>query len=72
MAGKGIPTMVYYPIPLHLQKAFAIEGMGVGTFEVSEGLCDSVLSLPIHTEMTDEIVNYICEELLDAKNNIIN
>jgi dTDP-4-amino-4,6-dideoxygalactose transaminase len=63
MAGKGIPTMVYYPIPLHLQKAFAIAGMGVGTFEVSEGLCDSVLSLPIHTEMTDEMVDYICSNL---------
>jgi dTDP-4-amino-4,6-dideoxygalactose transaminase len=63
MAGKGIPTMVYYPIPLHLQKAFAIEGIGVGTFEVSEGLCDSVLSLPIHTEMTDEMVDYICSNL---------
>jgi dTDP-4-amino-4,6-dideoxygalactose transaminase len=72
MAEKGIPTMVYYPIPLHLQKAFATEGMGIGSFAVSEELCDSVLSLPIHTEMTDEMVDYICSELLDAKNNIIN
>jgi dTDP-4-amino-4,6-dideoxygalactose transaminase len=63
MAEKGIPTMVYYPIPLHLQQAFANEGMGVGTFQVSEGLCDSVLSLPIHTEMTDELVDYICSNL---------
>jgi dTDP-4-amino-4,6-dideoxygalactose transaminase len=72
MAEKGIPTMVYYPIPLHLQKAFATEGMGIGSFAVSEELCDSVLSLPIHTEMTVEMVDYICSELLDAKNNIIN
>ncbi len=72
MAEKGIPTMVYYPIPLHLQKAFATDGMGIGSFAVSEELCDSVLSLPIHTEMTDEMVDYICTELLDAKNNIIN
>jgi dTDP-4-amino-4,6-dideoxygalactose transaminase len=72
MAEKGIPTMVYYPIPLHLQKAFATDGMGIGSFAVSEELCDSVLSLPIHTEMTDEMVDYICTELLDAKNNIVN
>jgi UDP-2-acetamido-2-deoxy-ribo-hexuluronate aminotransferase len=72
MAEKGIPTMIYYPIPLHLQKAFATDGMGIGSFAVSEELCDSVLSLPIHTEMTDEMVDYICTELLDAKNNIIN
>jgi len=72
MADKGIPTMVYYPIPLHLQKAFSTEGIGFGSFAVSEELCDSVLSLPIHTELTDEMVDYICSELLDAKNNIIN
>jgi UDP-2-acetamido-2-deoxy-ribo-hexuluronate aminotransferase len=71
MAEKGIPTMVYYPIPLHLQKAFATEGMGIGSFAVSEELCDSVLSLPIHTEMTEEMVDYICTELLDVKNNIV-
>ncbi len=72
MAEKGIPTMVYYPIPLHLQKAFATEGMGIGSFAVSEELCDSVLSLPIHTEMTNEMVDYICAELLDVKNKIVN
>jgi UDP-2-acetamido-2-deoxy-ribo-hexuluronate aminotransferase len=66
MAEKGIPTMVYYPIPLHLQKAFATEVMGIGSFKVSEELCDSVLSLPIHTEMTDEMVNYICSNLNES------
>ena len=71
MAEKGIPTMVYYPIPLHLQKAFATDGMGIGSFAVSEELCDSVLSLPIHTEMTEEMVDYICRELLDVINNFV-
>jgi dTDP-4-amino-4,6-dideoxygalactose transaminase len=63
MAEKGIPTMIYYPIPLHLQKAFATEGIGIGSFPVSEILCDSVLSLPIHTEMTEEMVLYITDNL---------
>jgi dTDP-4-amino-4,6-dideoxygalactose transaminase len=63
MAEKGIPTMIYYPIPLHLQKAFATEGIGIGSFSVSEKLCDSVLSLPIHTEMTEQMVLYITDNL---------
>lgn len=63
MSEKGIPTMIYYPIPLHLQKAFATEGIGNGSFPVSEKLCDSVLSLPIHTEMTEEMVLYITVNL---------
>jgi dTDP-4-amino-4,6-dideoxygalactose transaminase len=70
MSEKGIPTMIYYPIPLHLQKAFATADLGVGSFAVSEILCDSVLSLPIHTEMTHEMVDYICKELLDSKNHL--
>jgi dTDP-4-amino-4,6-dideoxygalactose transaminase len=63
MSEKGIPTMIYYPIPLHQQKAFATEGIGNGSFPVSEKLCDSVLSLPIHTEMTEEMVLYITVNL---------
>lgn len=63
MAEKGIPTMIYYPIPLHLQKAFATEDLGVGSFPVSETLCDSVLSLPIHTEMTEQMVLSITDNL---------
>jgi len=63
MAEKGIPTMIYYPIPLHMQKAFATKDLGVGSFAVSEILCDSVLSLPIHTEMTEEMVLYITDKL---------
>jgi dTDP-4-amino-4,6-dideoxygalactose transaminase len=70
MAEKGVPTMIYYPIPLHLQKAFATEGIGIGSFSVSEKLCDSVLSLPIHTEMTNEMVDNICKELIDSKKHL--
>ncbi len=70
MAEKGIPTMIYYPIPLHLQKAFATEGIGIRSFPVSEILCDTVLSLPIHTEMTHEMIDYICKELNDSKNHL--
>ncbi|MFN4083112.1 MAG: DegT/DnrJ/EryC1/StrS family aminotransferase [Bacteroidia bacterium] len=60
----GIPSMVYYPIPLHLQKAFVTNKYKEGDFPVAEKLCKSVLSLPIHTEMTKEMVEYICNNLL--------
>ncbi len=55
--------MIYYPVPLHLQKAFAVAGIGHGAFPVSEALSESVLSLPIHTEMSGDQLSYICEAI---------
>ncbi len=60
----GIPSMVYYPVPLSLQKVFSFAGYRKGDFPVTEQLCESVLSLPIHTEMQPEEVDYICSTLL--------
>jgi dTDP-4-amino-4,6-dideoxygalactose transaminase len=48
---EAIPSMIYYPIPLHLQRAYRQEGIGDGAFPVAERLCREVLSLPIHTEL---------------------
>jgi DNA repair exonuclease SbcCD nuclease subunit len=62
---KGIPSMVYYPIPLHLQKAFASNRYKEGDFPVTEKLCESVLSLPMHTELDEETLKYICNTLLE-------
>ncbi len=62
---KGIPSIIYYPIPLSLQKAFTFAGYQKGDFPVSERLCKSVLSLPIHTEMDVEQMDYICTNLLN-------
>ncbi|MBX2842624.1 MAG: DegT/DnrJ/EryC1/StrS family aminotransferase, partial [Flammeovirgaceae bacterium] len=58
-AEAGIPAMVYYPFPLHLQKAYAQEGFPKGSFPVAEQLCKQVLSLPMHTEMMVEQREYI-------------
>lgn len=58
---KGIPSMVYYPLPLHKQVAFYGFSRIGSVLSVSEKLVQSVLSLPIHTEMTDEEVDYIIE-----------
>jgi dTDP-4-amino-4,6-dideoxygalactose transaminase len=60
---KGIPSMIYYHIPLHLQKAYRQEGFGEGSFPVTEKLSKTVLSLPIHTEMTEAELSYICQSI---------
>lgn len=54
-----VPTMVYYPVPLHLQKAYLREGFGRGSFPVTEKLSKTVLSLPVHTEMEMNQLEYI-------------
>ncbi|NBP70959.1 MAG: DegT/DnrJ/EryC1/StrS family aminotransferase [Cytophagia bacterium] len=60
---KGVPTMIYYPIPLHLQKAYSRDGFGEGSFPLTESLSKEVLSLPIHTEMKEEQLNYIVNSI---------
>lgn len=66
LSKHGIPTMVYYPIPLHQQKAFNSINYPKGSFPVSEELCDVVLSLPIHTEMNFEMVQEITRNLIQV------
>ncbi|HEV8512863.1 MAG TPA: DegT/DnrJ/EryC1/StrS family aminotransferase [Cyclobacteriaceae bacterium] len=61
LAEKSVPSMIYYHIPLHLQKAYGQDGSGEGSFPVTEKLSKTVLSLPIHTEMTEDELSYICQ-----------
>jgi UDP-2-acetamido-2-deoxy-ribo-hexuluronate aminotransferase len=56
---KGIPSMIYYPVPLHLQKAYRNERYPEGAFPVTEKLSKTLISLPIHTEMKTEELEYI-------------
>ena len=56
---QGIPNMVYYPIPLHRQKAFEPYMTENDSFPVSETICGEVLSLPMHTELDDEQIERI-------------
>ncbi len=69
MKEAGIPTMIYYPVALSLQKAFSFAGYGPGDFPVTEHLCRSVLSLPIHTEMDEEQLDLICTTLMKVVDN---
>ncbi|MDP2188246.1 MAG: DegT/DnrJ/EryC1/StrS family aminotransferase [Sphingobacteriaceae bacterium] len=57
LTALGIPSMIYYPVPLHQQKAYE----QAGTFPVTEKLCRSVFSLPMHSELTVEVLDYIIE-----------
>jgi dTDP-4-amino-4,6-dideoxygalactose transaminase len=69
LATKGVPSMIYYPVPLHLQKAYADPRYREGDFPVTEHLCANVISLPIHTEMTDEQLAYIVANVLEFLNS---
>jgi dTDP-4-amino-4,6-dideoxygalactose transaminase len=65
LAERGVSSMIYYPIPLHMQKAFASARYKTGEFPVTEYLCSVVLSLPMHTEMDEETLNYITKNVLE-------
>jgi len=62
---KGVPSMVYYPVPLHMQKAYRSERYHEGAFPVAERLSASVLSLPMHTELTEEQTQYIINSVVE-------
>lgn len=64
---NDIPSMIYYPIPLHKQKAF-VNSDSNRSFAVTEKLCDSVISLPIHTEMEAEQQDHIIEKVIEYIN----
>ncbi len=63
LENKGIPSMIYYPIPLNKQEAFKKISRVVGDLPVSNSLCQSVLSLPVHTEMKSEIQDFIIKAI---------
>ena len=63
LAEVGIPSMIYYPLPLYKQEAFQHFFSADFKLDNTEQLCDEVLSLPIHTEMNIEHINFICNTI---------
>lgn len=61
---KGIPSMVYYPIPVPAQKAYESVGRVVGDLATTRELCQRVLSLPMHTELSDDQLDYIGDAVI--------
>jgi UDP-2-acetamido-2-deoxy-ribo-hexuluronate aminotransferase len=60
LANNGIPSMIYYPLPLYKQEAFQQFVSADFKLDTTEKLCEEVLSLPIHTEMNIDQLNYVC------------
>ena len=65
---KGIPTMVYYPLPLHKQKAYADWKLSASSFLTAENLTEQVLSLPMHSELSKAVQEHIVDCLKYAIN----
>lgn len=64
----GIQSAVHYPVPIHLQKAYAQLGYRSGDLPVTEALCERCLSLPIYPELSKEKISRVASVLLDLKN----
>jgi UDP-2-acetamido-2-deoxy-ribo-hexuluronate aminotransferase len=62
---KGIPCAIYYPIPLHSQKAYADARYNEEDFPVTNQLVKEVISLPMHTELDDEQIAFITDSILE-------
>jgi dTDP-4-amino-4,6-dideoxygalactose transaminase len=56
---RGVPTIIYYPLPLHLQRVYADLGHRAGDFPVAESVAARIMPLPIYPELTDDQVDYV-------------
>lgn len=63
LSEKGIPSMIYYPLPLYKQEAFSNFVDPSFKLSITESLCEEVISLPIHTEMNLESMEYVCNQV---------
>lgn len=64
LAAKEIPAMIYYPVPLHMQKAYLDPRYQPGDFPVTEALAETVISLPMHSELDEEQLKHITDSVL--------
>ena len=65
LKGRGIGTMIYYPVPLHLQRLYADLGYGEGSLPASEAASQEVLSLPMYPELSEEQIGMVVEAITD-------
>ena len=69
LAGKNIPSMIYYPVPAHRQKMFAQFNSSNTKLPVTDWLTERVISLPMHTELNEEQLNLITSSVLEFANH---
>jgi dTDP-4-amino-4,6-dideoxygalactose transaminase len=70
LRSKEIPCMIYYPLPLHLQNAYLDLGYNKGSFPVTESMSESVFSIPMHTELEMDQIEYICDHIRQFLNSL--
>jgi len=63
LAEREIPAMIYYPVPLHMQKAYIDERYQEGQFPITEELCHEVVSLPMSPNLDKEQITYITKNI---------
>lgn len=68
LASKKIPSMIYYPVPAHRQQMFAAFHSDRQKLDVTDWLTESVISLPMHTELEEEQLHFICNSVLEFLN----
>src|SRR5579872_4186715 len=68
LAEQGVTTMVYYPVPIHLQPIYASLGHRPGSLPLTEAACGEVLSLPMFPELTEQQMEYVVDMLTLALN----
>ncbi len=66
LAAAGIPTAIYYPIPLHLQAVFSYLGHQVGDFPICEEISSKIISLPMHPYLAEVQIDRICDSVIGA------
>mgnify|MGYP000879407451 FL=1 len=64
LKSQGIPSMIYYPVPLHMQEAYKYD-YKPGDYPVSEEIAKDIISLPMHTELTDEQIDFIASKVIE-------
>jgi UDP-2-acetamido-2-deoxy-ribo-hexuluronate aminotransferase len=68
LSSRKIPSMIYYPVPAHRQNMFASYQSGLQRLEVTDWLTERVISLPMHTELDEEQLGFICRSVLEFLN----
>jgi dTDP-4-amino-4,6-dideoxygalactose transaminase len=68
LSEKNIPAMIYYPKPLHTQKAYQNPNYSDADFPITVALCKTVISLPMHTELNEEQLKYITDAVVEFCN----
>ncbi len=69
LAEKNIPFGIYYPIPLHKQKAYIDKRYKESDFPVTNELVKEVISLPMHTELEDDQISFITDTVIQFLKN---